>query len=129
MSFDPDIRSLSRPQMKVAEIGAWTFRPILRGIESATPLLDLAIRLYVSSVFFKSGLTKIANWESTLFLFENEYHVPVLPPEAAAYLGTATELAMPILLAVGFGARFSAAVLFVFNIVAATSYPELSAAG
>jgi putative oxidoreductase len=61
----------------------------------------------------------------TLALFENEYHVPVVSPPVAAVLGTATELAMPVLLALGLGTRFASAVLFVFNIVAVISYPDL----
>src|SRR6185369_1177199 len=75
--------------------------------------------------FLLSGLTKIHDWSVTLALFENEYHVPVLSPSVAAALGTATELSMPVLLALGLGTRFAAAVLFVFNIVAVMSYPDL----
>ena len=55
-------------------------------LDSAAPLLDLGIRLYVADVFFRSGLLKVSNWSGTLYLFENEYHVPLLPPEAAAVL-------------------------------------------
>ena len=51
-------------------------------------LLDLVIRLYVANVFFKSGLLKIGNWDGTLYLFSNEYRVPLLAPDAAAVLGT-----------------------------------------
>ena len=99
-----------------------------RGLQALAPLADLAVRLFVAAVFFKSGLTKIATWSSTLALFENEYAVPLLPPEIAAWLGTGVELAFPVLLAIGLGARFSAGVLFVFNI-AVVSYPDLTAAG
>lgn len=93
------------------------------------PVLDLGIRALVGTAFFQSGLTKIASWSTTLALFENEYAVPVLPPEAAAYLGTAAELSLPVFLVLGLGGRFAAAALFVFNIVAAISYPDLSPAG
>jgi len=93
------------------------------------PVLDLAIRLWVAAAFFQSGLAKIQSWETTLALFENEYSVPLLPPTLAAYLGTATELLVPVLLVVGLGGRFAAAVLFVFNIVAVISYGDLSEAG
>ncbi|MCZ4295877.1 DoxX family protein [Vibrio sinaloensis] len=89
------------------------------------PLLLLFCRLWVTWVFFNSGLTKIASWESTLFLFEYEYQVPVLPWTLAAYLGTAAELILPIFLALGLLARPMAAVLFVFNIIAVVSYPVL----
>jgi putative oxidoreductase len=89
------------------------------------PAGDLVIRLWVANVFLKSGLTKIAGWDSTLFLFSNEYHVPLLPPELAAYLGTFAELCFPVLLALGLGTRFSALALFIFNIFAVVSYPFL----
>lgn len=95
----------------------------------AAPLLDLGIRLLVASVFFKSGLTKIASWDTTLALFENEYAVPFLPPELAAYLGTGAELFFPVLLVLGLGTRFAALGLFVFNIVAVLSYPGLGEVG
>ena len=80
-------------------------------------------------VFWLSGQTKIASWDSTLALFENEYAVPLLRPEIAAYLGTGVELAMPVLLALGLGTRFAALVLFVFNIIAVISYPDLNEVG
>jgi putative oxidoreductase len=100
-----------------------------RGLQAFAPAVDLGVRLFVASVFFKSGLTKIATWSSTLSLFENEYAVPLLPPEVAAYLGTGVELLFPVLLVIGLGTRFSAFVLFVFNIVAVVSYPDLGAVG
>lgn len=89
------------------------------------PVTLLAFRLWVAQVFFASGLTKIKSWSSTLYLFQDEYHVPLLPPELAAYLGTATELALPVLLTLGLLTRPAALVLFVFNIVAVISYPYL----
>lgn len=93
------------------------------------PIADLAVRLWVATVFFKSGLVKIQSWESTLSLFAYEYHVPVLSPEVAAYMGAFTELLFPILLALGLAGRFAAVVLFLFNIAAVISYPDLNAVG
>jgi putative oxidoreductase len=84
--------------------------------------LDLAIRLYVASVFFRSGLLKIGNWDGTLYLFEHEYKVPLLAPVAAAWLGTFAELFLPVLLALGLAARFAALSLSVFNLVAVVSF-------
>jgi putative oxidoreductase len=52
-----------------------------------------------------------------------------LPTELAAYLGTGVELSMPVLLALGLATRFSALVLFVFNIIAVVSYPSLNEIG
>ena len=88
-------------------------------------LLSLAIRLAVGRAFFKSGLTKIQDWETTLFLFEDEYQVPVLPPELAAWLGTAGELVLPVLLFVGLFSRPAALGLFIVNAMALISYPTL----
>jgi putative oxidoreductase len=93
------------------------------------PLGDLALRLWVANEFFKSGLTKFQSWETTLQLFQYEYQVPLLPPALAAILGTATELGMPVLIALGLAGRMSAGVLFIFNIIAVISYPALEAPG
>ncbi len=95
---------------------------LLGWLEALAPVLDLGIRLYVAWVFFKSGLLKIGNWSGTLYLFQNEYRVPLLPPEAAAWLGTFGELAFPPLLAIGLAGRFAALSLSVFNIVAVISF-------
>lgn len=103
--------------------------PITRGLDFLAPVADLGLRLWVGIVFLKSGLAKIQSMESTIMLFENEYQVPLLSPEIAAYLGTFTELVFPILLIIGLGGRFSALVLFLFNIVAVISYPTLNPAG
>ena len=62
-------------------------------------------------------------------LFQYEYKVPWLSPEAAAHLATAAELVLPVLLAVGLAGRFAAGALFVFNIVAVVSYPALQLPG
>jgi putative oxidoreductase len=86
------------------------------------PLLDLGIRLYMASVFFRSGLVKMRNWDGTLYLFENEYRVPLLPPEAAAWLGTFAELAFPPLLALGLATRFAALSLSAVNLVAVIAF-------
>ena len=84
--------------------------------------IDVAIRLYVADVFFRSGLLKIGNWDKTVFLFQEEYHVPLLPPEGAAALGTFGELLFPVLLASGLATRFSAFSLSLINVVAVVSY-------
>jgi len=102
---------------------------IARGIEGViAPLralghaVDLAIRLYAADVFFSSGLVKIGNWPGTLYLFREEYRVPLLPPVAAAYLGAFGELVFPPLLALGLAARFAALSLFFVNAVAVISF-------
>jgi len=96
-------------------------------LESAQPLAQLAARLYVAQVFFMSGLTKLRDWEITVALFTDEYHVPWLPPEVAAWAGTAGELVLPVLLALGLAGRFAALGLTVVNVVAVISLAEITA--
>lgn len=91
------------------------------------PIILLA-RLYIAKIFFLSGLTKIRDWDSTLFLFQEEYQVPLLPPELAAYMGTGGELLLPFLLGVGIFTRASAIGLFIVNLVAVISLPEITQA-
>lgn len=92
-------------------------------------VLLLLLRVGLAWIFFKSGLLKIQSWDSTLSLFEYEYAVPFLSPHVAAVVGTAAELLLPPLLALGLLTRPAALALFVFNIVAWISYPDISAAG
>ena len=94
-------------------------------VDRLQPLGLLALRLYVSLVFFKSGLVKISDWGATLALFHDEYKVPVLPPDLAAVVGTFGELTFPVLITLGFMGRFGAAGLFVVNAMAVVSYPDL----
>jgi putative oxidoreductase len=99
---------------------------LIAAVESLQPLAQLAARLYVAKVFFWSGLTKLRDWETTVALFTDEYHVPLLPPEAAALLGTFGELAFPVLLLLGLAGRFAALGLFVVNAVAVMSLQEIA---
>lgn len=81
------------------------------------PAVDLGIRLWMANVFWKSGLTKIANWDNTVFLFTYEYSVPLLPPEIAAYVATAGELVLPWLVAFGLAGRMGALGMFIMTLV------------
>jgi putative oxidoreductase len=103
-------------------------RRAIAALELAQPLAQLAARLYVAQVFFASGLTKLRDWDTTLALFADEYQVPLLSPSAAALLGTAGELVLPLLLALGLAGRFAAAGLFVVNAVAVISLAEIAPA-
>jgi putative oxidoreductase len=67
----------------------------------------------------------VHDWGSTLALFRDEYKVPVLPPDLAAWAGTFGELAFPVLIVLGLAGRFGAAGLFVVNVMAVISYPQL----
>ena len=97
--------------------------------EFLAPLMDLGMRLYIADVFFKSGWTKIQSWDSTLYLFNDVYHVPLLPPAVAATTATSAELGLSVLLVLGLFGRFAASGLFILNIVAVISYTDLSEAG
>jgi putative oxidoreductase len=88
-------------------------------------IFKLFVRLYVANAFFKAGWLKFNNWDSTLYLFEEEYQVPIIPWEFAAYLATAAEIILPILLLLGLASRLIASKLFLFNIMAVVSYPVL----
>jgi putative oxidoreductase len=70
-------------------------------------LLLLLARIATFSVFFRSGLVKLADWSATLQLFENEYKVPLIPPHFAAYMSASMELGLSSLILVGFATRLS----------------------
>ena len=100
-----------------------------RSLDTLAPLFDLALRLWVSWAFIKSGLTKIQSWDTTLMLFEYEYDVPLLSPQLAAWSGTIAELSLPVLVALGIASRASALALFLFNAVAVYSYSSFLFSG
>ena len=77
----------------------------------------LAVRLWIAKVFMMSGLVKIKSWSSTIALFTDEYKVPILPPEVAAYMATAAELSLPVLLILGLMTPLAALGLFVMTMV------------
>ena len=115
--------------MPVAQSTARWVAPVIRGLDSAQPLIDLGVRLWVANVFWKSGVESLNDWEMTVDLFTNEFHVPLLSPLAAAVVGTGVELIFPVFLALGLAGRFSAGTLFIFNIMAVISYPALNEVG
>lgn len=105
---------------------SYFYRNVAGKVSLLEPVALLTARFYVGWAFFSSGLTKLRDWESTLLLFEYEYQVPVLPFELAAYLGTAAEIALPLLLMAGLTSRFAALGLFFVNIVAVISLEEIA---
>ena len=121
------------PKPIVSLMNSWPMhlaRQIIELVECwLSPLFSLAIRFYVASVFLRSGWLKISDWSTTLILFANEYHVPLLPPDVAAVLGTMGEVGLPILLVLGLAGRFGAAGLSVVNVIAAISFPDISDLG
>lgn len=97
-------------------------------MDALQPLAALLARLYVAQVFFASGLTKLRDWDITLALFADEYHVPLLSPPVAAVMGTAGELVLPVLLGLGLGGRVAALGLSVVNAVAVVSLSDIAPA-
>jgi len=75
-------------------------------------LVALVARFAVAGVFWRSGQTKVEGFfmvkENTFFLFREEYKVPLLPPDTAAYLSTVAEHVFPVLLVIGLASRLSA---------------------
>lgn len=86
------------------------------------PLADLLMRLYIGKLFFWSGLTKLRDWEMTVSLFTDEYHVPLLSPEVAAYAATGAELVLPVFLVLGLFKQLASLGLLAVNIVAVVAY-------
>ncbi len=84
-------------------------------------------RLAVGATFLRSGMLKLEGWSegNTLALFKDEYRLPVIPPEIAAYLATAAELTLPVLLFAGLFTRFaSLGLLFMTIVIEVFVYPN-----
>jgi len=114
------------PLMRTADLAVSAYRRLVWGLEALIPVFDLAVRLYLANIFWKGGMVKLSSWMSTVMLFTMVYDVPLLPPEIAAYLATAVELAGSLLLAIGLAGRWAALSLFGLNIIASISYGQLS---
>ncbi len=98
---------------------------LARALDRLQSLLLLGTRCYVGWQFTKSGWLKFISWETTLGLFRDEYHVPLLPPELAAVLGTCGELGFPVLLYLGLFTRFGALGTLFVNMMAVISYRQV----
>jgi putative oxidoreductase len=81
----------------------------LEGVPYA--VLALPLRFAVATVFWNSAMTKLANWDTALELFREEYKLPLLPPELAATMAVSIELSAPVLLVLGLATRATALVL------------------
>lgn len=115
---------------------------LIRLIAGATALLGripesliaLLARFSIAAIFWKSGQTKIEGLtidlisgdfqlgipklaNSTLYLFREEYRLPLIPPELAAPLAAFAEHLFPVLLLIGFACRFSALALLLMTMV------------
>lgn len=71
----------------------------------------LLLRIFPAMVFWQSGQTKVEGLrikDSTWFLFEHEYALPLIPSGLAAVLATVAEHLLPVLLILGLLTRLSA---------------------
>ena len=109
---------------RLPSLWRWMERPL----NTLQAPLSLLARLYVAQAFFLSGLTKLRDWEITLALFNDEYHVPLLPPELAAWMGTCGEIGLPVLLVLGLGGRIAPLGLSVVNLMAVLSLSDIAPA-
>lgn len=91
-------------------------------------LVALIARLSIAMVFWQSGQTKVEGWHVTdtaVYLFENEYKLPLIDPTVAAHLAAFAEHFFPVLLAIGLASRFSAlALLGMTLVIEVFVYPE-----
>ena len=74
-------------------------------------LLALPLRVAVAWVFWSSAMTHLANWETTLELFQTEYQLPFLPPGPTAYMAVSIEVTTPIFVILGLLTRPACLVL------------------
>jgi len=93
-----------------------------RGLAERIPqsLVVFMARIAVADVFWRSGQTKVSGFairDETFYLFREEYKVPLLPPDLAAYLSTIAEHVFPVLLVIGLASRLSALALFGMTLV------------
>ncbi|MEJ1158857.1 DoxX family protein [Prosthecomicrobium sp. N25] len=86
-------------------------------------LIALVARISVASVFWSSARTKVEDgtWltlsDSAVYLFREEYRLPLIDPGIAAHLALVTEHVMPVLLVLGLASRFAALVLLGMTLV------------
>jgi putative oxidoreductase len=88
-------------------------------------VVALVARCATFSVFFRSGTQKLSDWNATLLLFQNEYRVPLLPPDFAAYMAASLELGCAVLILIGLLTRPSVmALLGMVAVIQTLVYPS-----
>lgn len=75
-------------------------------------IILLIIRLWIANIFLRSGLLKLFSWDATISLFQDEYALPILPPQIAAYMGTGAEILGGSLVLIGLFTPLGAFILF-----------------
>lgn len=99
-------------------------------------------RFSIAAVFWKSGQTKIEGMAidlvgaefqfgiprlsgSAVFLFQEEYRLPLIPAETAALMAATAEHVFPLLILLGLATRFSALALLVMTaVIQVFVYPD-----
>ena len=99
---------------------------VIRWLDSVPySVLAIPLRFAVATVFWNSAMTKLANWETAISLFTEEYKVPLLPPELTAYMAATIELTTPVLLVLGLATRPAALVLLgMTTVIEVFVYPQ-----
>ena len=88
-------------------------------------VLALPLRVAVATVFWNSAMAHLANWDTTLSLFQDEYRVPLLSPDLAAAMAVSIEVSTPILLVLGLLTRAASLVLLgMTTVIEVFVYPE-----
>ncbi len=100
-----DITSPARPSLSALRARFVAVRSLLERVPFS--LIQLAMRVSIGSVFFNSGLLKARSFEFAVKLFEQEYRLPLLPPELAAQLAMAVEIVVPLFLFAGLATRLA----------------------
>jgi putative oxidoreductase len=110
---------------------AWSLAAIRQRLERliSHDLIALACRFSIAGVFWLSGRTKVEGWftltDTTFLLFRQDYALPLIPPEWAAYLATSAEHILPILLVLGLFTRVAAlGVLGMTAVIQTFVYPS-----
>jgi len=101
-------------------------RAALRWLEGIPhTVLAIPLRLAVATVFWNSAMAHLANWQTTIYLFENDYALPFLPAHPAAYIAVSIEVVTPILLILGLLTRPAALVLLgMTSVIEIFVYPQ-----
>lgn len=99
---------------------------VLRWLDAVPyALLAIPLRLSLATVFWNSAVAHLANWQTTLYLFANEYKVPLLPPDLAATMAVSIEVSTPVLLVLGLLTRPAAFVLLgMTTVIEVFVYPQ-----
>lgn len=109
------------PDESLSARGRVLIRRINRlGLYIPQDLVALSARVFPAMVFWQSARTKVDGFsikDSTYFLFEHVYALPLIPHGPAAVIATVAEHVLPILLILGFFARFSALGLLIMTAV------------